>query len=159
MYMTDVYGAIGPGIRVPPPLVYLAGFLLGMILERMTGSPQPPGWLRIGAGALGVAMLLALDTAATVQFMRNRTPVNPARPARALVTDGPYQRTRNPMYLGMACAYAGAAVATGVLWALALLPVVVAVIDRVVIPREERHLTQAFGEEYERYRARVRRWL
>ena len=111
------------------------------------------------AASLVLAVLLALDTTAMVRFVRNRTPVNPTRPATRLVTDGPYRFTRNPMYLGMAGAYIGIAVATGVLWALALLPVVVILMDRLVIPREERHLAQTFGEEYERYRGRVRRWL
>jgi protein-S-isoprenylcysteine O-methyltransferase Ste14 len=104
-------------------------------------------------------VLVALDTQAMLRFMRSRTSFNPARPATALVTGGPYRFTRNPMYLGMAGAYAGLAVATGVLWALAFLPVVVLTIDRLVIRREERHLAVAFGEEYERYRSRVRRWV
>jgi protein-S-isoprenylcysteine O-methyltransferase Ste14 len=63
------------------------------------------------------------------------------------------------MYLGMACAYAGAALAAGALWSSALLPGVLLVIDRAIVPREERHLAERFGEEYERYRLRVPRWL
>jgi len=59
----------------------------------------------------------------------------------------------------MACAYTGAAVGRGRLWALATLPATVVAVDRLVIPREERHLQATFGAEYENYRARVRRWL
>jgi protein-S-isoprenylcysteine O-methyltransferase Ste14 len=33
------------------------------------------------------------------------------------------------------------------------------IVDRVIIPREEAHLAASFGEEYERYRGRARRWL
>jgi protein-S-isoprenylcysteine O-methyltransferase Ste14 len=36
---------------------------------------------------------------------------------------------------------------------------VLLVIDRHVIAREERHLAETFGAEYERYRERVRRWI
>jgi protein-S-isoprenylcysteine O-methyltransferase Ste14 len=158
--MTNVYDpGAGPGVRVPPPVVYVAGFLAGLLLEWVAPSPQPPVWLRLAAGGAGVAILVALDTAAMVRFGRRRTSFNPARPATALVTDGPYRVTRNPMYLGMAGAYAGAAIATGVLWALAFLPAVLIAIDRLVIPREERHLAATFGEEYERYRRSVRRWI
>lgn len=107
----------------------------------------------------GAAALIALDTASMVRFSRKRTPVSPAQASTALVTDGPYRFTRNPMYMGMACAYAGAAVAAAVLWALAFLPVVLLAVDRLVIPREERHLARAFGAEYDRYRGHVRRWL
>jgi protein-S-isoprenylcysteine O-methyltransferase Ste14 len=144
---------------VPPPLVYAAGFLAGVGLESVAASPTPPKALRVAAGAWSLAVLGALDTTATVRFVRSRTPIIPVRPAKRLVTDGPYRFTRNPMYLGMAGAYAGAAVATGVLWALPFLPAVVSVIDRQVIPREERHLAESFGDEYEDYRRKVRRWL
>jgi protein-S-isoprenylcysteine O-methyltransferase Ste14 len=159
--MTGVYedASAGPGIRVPPPVVYLGGFLAGVVVELVVPSAQPPGWLRIAAGGLGLAILLALDTTAMMRFRRSGTSFNPARPATALVTDGPYRVTRNPMYVGMAGVYAGAAVAAGVLWALAFLPVVVIIIDRLIIPREERHLAATFGDEYERYRRQVRRWI
>lgn len=157
--MTPVYKPDGPGILVPPPLIYLAGFGLGGLAELALPSADLPLWLRLlGAGA-GVALLLALDTFAGVRFRAHRTPFNPARPARALVVDGPYRFTRNPMYVGMACAYAGAALGSGWLWPLALLPVVLAVVDRQIIPREERHLADVFGADYARYRDRVRRWL
>jgi protein-S-isoprenylcysteine O-methyltransferase Ste14 len=158
--MTDVYEASrGPGVRIPPPLIYLAGFLAGLAIELIVPSAQPPGWLRIAAGVAGLGALVALDTSAMIRFARSRTTFNPARAATALVTAGPYRVTRNPMYLGMAAAYAGLAVATGVLWALAFLPAVVIAIDRLVIPREERHLAATFGEDYEQYRRRVRRWI
>ena len=63
------------------------------------------------------------------------------------------------MYVGMAVLYAGIAVAAGILWALVFLPFVLLAVDRFVIAREERYLTAQFGDDYERYRAGVRRWL
>ena len=157
MYMTSVYES--PGVLVPPPLIYAAAFAVGALGDRFVPSPRPPRPLRIAATAGGATALLALDTNATIRFSRHGTTFNPARPATALVIDGPYRFTRNPMYLGMACAYVGAAVASGRLWALTTLPAAVAAVDRLVIPREERHLAATFGAEYENYRARVRRWL
>lgn len=94
-----------------------------------------------------------------LRFRRHGPPFNPARAAEALVTDGPYGLTRNPMYLGMACAYAGTALGANALWSLALLPLVLLVIDRAIIPREEAHLAASLDEEHERYRWRVRRWV
>jgi protein-S-isoprenylcysteine O-methyltransferase Ste14 len=55
--------------------------------------------------------------------------------------------------------YAGIAVLRNSLWAILLLPVVVYVIQREVIGREERYLESTFGEEYLAYKAQVRRWL
>jgi protein-S-isoprenylcysteine O-methyltransferase Ste14 len=59
----------------------------------------------------------------------------------------------------MALAYAGIAVVAGALWALAPLVVVLVLIDRGVIMREERFLERKFGEDYVRYKRRTRRWL
>jgi protein-S-isoprenylcysteine O-methyltransferase Ste14 len=75
------------------------------------------------------------------------------------VDRGPYRFTRNPMYLAMAVAYAGIAMLLNSVWALGMLPAVVAVVDRFVIPREERYLRAKFGETYVRYCSRVRRWI
>ena len=53
--------------------------------------------------------------------------------------------------------YAGIASVANALWAILLLPVTLFVIRRGVIEREERYLERKFGEEYLRYKARVRR--
>ena len=87
------------------------------------------------------------------------TPIRTDRPVPRLVTDGPFRFTRNPEYLGLAMLYAGIALLRNSLWAILLLPVVVYVIQREVIGREERYLERTFGEEYLAYKARVRRWV
>jgi hypothetical protein len=56
-------------------------------------------------------------------------------------------------------ATAGLALLANALWPLILLPLVIVIVRRVIIDREERYLTAKFGEEYLRYKARVRRWL
>jgi protein-S-isoprenylcysteine O-methyltransferase Ste14 len=86
--------------------------------------------------------------------------VHPFEPERAsvLVTTGPYARTRNPMYVGLA----GLLVAHAVVRAswTALVPVgVFVVIDRRQIAPEEAALLRLFGAEFEAYRSAVPRWL
>jgi protein-S-isoprenylcysteine O-methyltransferase Ste14 len=59
----------------------------------------------------------------------------------------------------MALAYAGIAILSGALWILIPLVPALFLIDRGVIRREERKLERTFGEDYNRYRARTRRWI
>jgi protein-S-isoprenylcysteine O-methyltransferase Ste14 len=86
----------------------------------------------------------------------NRDPQN--RPTR-LVTGGPFAISRNPMYIALTLAYCAAAVLLARAWPLVVLAIPLCVIDRVVIPFEERRMREVFGEAYADYCRRVRRWL
>ena len=83
----------------------------------------------------------------------------PGVASRALVTDGPFAFTRNPLYVTMTLLYVATAVAFDSLWALALLPFGLAALVWGAILPEERYLSEKFGEDYDAYRRRVRRWL
>jgi len=155
----DVGGEELPGVIAPPPLIYLGGLAVGFGLDALLGSPSVPGAV---AWPVGVALMVAGGALARSffrAFAHAGTPVSPYSTPTKLVTTGAYRLSRNPGYLGMALAYAGIAVVAGALWALAPLVVVLALIDRGVIVREERFLERNFGEDYLRYRRRTRRWL
>lgn len=108
--------------------------------------------LLLGASALGVI------SAVTMARLGRGTPL-PGALANDLVIAGPYRRVRNPMAVagisqGVAVGLLGASwlvilysLAGGVLWHL------------LVRPEEERDLSARFGEDYARYRARVRSWV
>jgi protein-S-isoprenylcysteine O-methyltransferase Ste14 len=154
----------GPGIRIPPPSIMLAVFLVGIWLDlsfvriRLVGGSSSPRWLRI-TGWLLMAMGGALALWGVRTFRRSKTNVLPFRPATTVVSVGPYRYTRNPMYLGMALAYIGGALALNAGWPLLLLPVALLTLYLVVIRREEAYLARTFGDAYAEYRTRVRRWL
>src|ERR687895_509028 len=85
------------GVRVPPPLFYVAGFLIGVGLEAAFPIDRPALAITIAGVIVGIAGWLALDGAATVSFIRARTSMIPMKPSSALVTTGPYRFSRNPM--------------------------------------------------------------
>jgi protein-S-isoprenylcysteine O-methyltransferase Ste14 len=147
------------GVVAPPPLIFLAGLAVGFGLEALLpGSTVPDllAWVLGGVLLLaGVALLVSFER----EFHRRRTAANPWRPTTAIATDGPYRLTRNPAYVGMALVYVGIAVLSQALWVLVPLPLVLALIDRGVIAREERYLERKFGQEYLDYKGRVRRWV
>ena len=81
------------------------------------------------------------------------------RPTTAIVSDGVYRFTRNPMYVSMVVIYVGIALLIRAPWALVLLPVVMIAVDRLVIAKEESYLRGKFGDIYVNYCSRVRRWI
>ena len=152
----------GPGIHVPPPLIFVAGFAAGWLLNRRLEfviDGDGAGAVQTAIGAVLVAAGLGLSASGITTFIRARTTVLPNRAARQLVTWGPYRATRNPMYTGLATAYLGAACLTNLAWPLVWLPAVILTMNAVVIRREERYLNAAFGLPYAEYCRRVRRWI
>jgi protein-S-isoprenylcysteine O-methyltransferase Ste14 len=148
----------GP-VAFPPPLIYVSGLFAAFALEAVVPSPDVPRAVAVVLIVGVVAAVILLDARAAALFRKSRTGIAPWHPTTQLVTHGPYRISRNPMYLGMALAYTGLVVALGLLWGLALLPLVVVVMDRAVIRREEAYLEMKYGDDYLRYKNSVRRWL
>jgi protein-S-isoprenylcysteine O-methyltransferase Ste14 len=147
------------GVIAPPPLIFLAALIIGFGLDLVIGFGSLPWIVALPVGIACIIIGVGVMGSFLEAFRRARTPIDPYTPTAAIVTDGPYRRTRNPAYLGMALTYAGIASASNAVWALALLPVAIAVIDRGVIVREEHYLERKFGSSYLDYKRRVRRWI
>lgn len=151
-----------PGVRFPPPIIFVAGLATAALLHSRwplpIWPPARPFVLLLVAYALVLAGL-AWMAWGLITFRHARTAIFPNHPATRIVTAGPYRFGRNPMYLGMSAVYWGVALWLNSLWAVLIFPVVIALLFRFVIRREERYLAQAFGVDYERYRGRVPRWL
>lgn len=138
----------------------MLAYLAGAGLERLLFAKRPvvPDF----AGAVGAALFAAgaaLAGWAWALFWKARTTRVPGETSTTMVTWGPYRFTRNPMYIGLALAYLGEAGMLRQVWPVALLPLVIAYLDRVVIPVEEARLLEAFGRRYGEYQSKVRRWL
>ncbi len=147
-----------PGIRVPPPLVYVLALLLGLLLNRKLHVPfLSRGVARVlGWPLVGGAMALAVWFARTMRGAGTTLRID--KPTSSLVQDGPFRYSRNPGYLSLTMLYAGIAILRNALWAILFLPLLL-VTQRELIEREERYLERTFGEEYLAYKRRVRRWV
>jgi protein-S-isoprenylcysteine O-methyltransferase Ste14 len=160
--MTDKIPLSNAGVRFPPPFLFVIGFVAGWALDRywralplsrFVGSARAPfGW-----AALAVGLILA--GWGMVTFKRAKTAINPHNSASRLVTHGPYRFTRNPMYTGLTLQYIAGSALINSAWPIIVLPVVLLVLIKTVILREEMYLRDAFGAEYAGYVAGVRRWL
>jgi protein-S-isoprenylcysteine O-methyltransferase Ste14 len=150
------------GVRFPPPFLFVIGLLVGWLLDRywfplplsrFGGSAvKPLGWVLLALGIILAAWGIAT-------FFRAKTAINPHLSASQLVTHGPYRFTRNPMYTGLTAQYLGLAALLDSAWPIIVLPIVLLVLVRTVISREEAYLNDAFSADYGAYTARVRRWL
>ena len=145
-------GPLGLLMRVPVPWVFVLTYLAGAGLERLRPSslrlsvPIDRWWAGMALFAAGAAVAgWALSI-----FNRARTTTVPGKASRALVTWGPYQFTRNPMYVGLTLFYLGEACTLGQWWPAALLPLTLIYLNWVVIPVEESRLAEVFGSEYRR---------
>lgn len=147
------------GVIMPPPLLFAGALLLGLLLDWQwpTAVIGGHGQYWLGGALFGAGLLLVFN--AMRAFKRAGTNVEPYKPTTAIVTDGPYRYSRNPIYVALFLAYFGIAVAVDSLWLLALALPLYFVMISGVIAREERYLERKFGDEYLRYKASVRRWL
>lgn len=147
--------------RIPPPLLLLATALAMTACARLLPAPSlafdGDRILALAVAAAGFAVLAA----GALRFRAAGTTIDPTRPADAssLVDGGIYRFTRNPMYVGFALMLAAWALALGSPWAWIGPPAFVAWLQRYQIEPEERALRRVFGERYDAYARRVRRWV
>jgi protein-S-isoprenylcysteine O-methyltransferase Ste14 len=148
-----------PGVVAPPPLIYLGAIVVGALLERVWRWEIPTAGWGAAVGALLILIAGVLLVLAVLEFKRAGTPPEPYKPTTAIVTSGPYRVSRNPIYLAFTLVQLGIALWMGSGWILVLLLPVSVLINYAVIAREERYLDRKFGDEYFRYRRKVRRWI
>ncbi len=110
-------------------------------------------------GATLCASALTIGLAGVREFHRHKTPTSPFKPTTALVTSGVFGRTRNPMYLGLVVLVLGVAIAVNSLAFLLAAVFLGVLLQLAVIRPEERFMTARFGEAFQTYRSRTRRWL
>src|SRR4029077_17893067 len=144
--MTD--GNEAPNVKIIPPLVYLAGIVIGCLATIGLPTKVAPNSVAWTAGGILILCGAVLTGSAVLKFKDVGTTVRPDRAASTLVIAGPYKISRNPMYLGLALIYLGIGIADQSVWALILLPVVLTVIQRRAIEPEEAFLEKRFGANY-----------
>lgn len=147
--------------KIPPVLlVIICGavtYLVSQAFPRIGVSQSVGMWL----GLLFTAAGLLIASAGALEFRRRKTTIDPMHPgkASALVDSGVYKFSRNPMYVGVAAFLVAFAFFMQSLFLLLSVPLFIVVMNKLQIEPEEVALLSIFGEEYEQYKSRVRRWL
>ena len=145
-------------LRLPPPIWALVYVLACTGLSALLGWPAGPHSVPIGAAVTLLGW--APPIMAILLFRKLGAEIQPTSETnKALITTGPYRFTRNPMYLGLVIVTFGLALWVG-WWPMLLAPALVfATANFVHIPFEEAKMHRQFGEAFEAYTRRVRRWI
>ena len=148
-----------PEIPIKPGWYFAMYYIMGVGFDTLFPTNVFPESVRF---TLGVGLVLAgaiLNSTSLGRFKKARTNHETNKPARVLITDGPYSFSRNPIYLGFMCLYMGLGIFLNNLWIFVLGAPLVATIQALIVAREEDYLAGKFGEEYGEYCQSVRRWL
>ena len=134
-------------------------FIMGVGFDTLFPTYAFPENVRF---TLGVGLVIAgavLNSTSLVCYRDTRTNHETNKPANALITEGPYRFSRNPIYLGYMCLFLGLGIFLNNLWDIRLGAPLLATVQVAIIAREEDYLTEKFGEDYGEYCQSVRRWL
>lgn len=146
-------------LRYKPPRIAMTLLLLAAALQLLI----PVAWVTVpaslAAGALIAALGFGIMLRAWWLFRKHQTPICPAAATTTLLTHDVYSLTRNPMYLGIVLMLLGTAIAAGGVLFYAAALTFYLIIDYAFCPYEEAKLARTFGNAFNRYRNRARRWL
>lgn len=147
--------------KVPPPLLMI---FTGAVMWLVASSPfgfrfSLPSTPEIRTLVIVIGALFVVS--GIVRFARLKTTVNPFKldESTRLATSGIYRISRNPMYLGLALMLVGWGIHLGSPINIICIAAFMAYMTQFQIKPEEAALKRLFGEEFEDYCRRVRRWL
>ncbi|WP_421805553.1 methyltransferase family protein [Flagellimonas sp.] len=148
-------------LKVPPALVMLIFGGLMYVLDRFlpVGEFDFFGRRLLMLFLFGLGLVVILIS--VIQFFINKTTTDPLHldKSRKLVTNGIYNFTRNPMYLGMLLFLLAFGLKLGNAFNTLVAAGFVSYLNHFQIKPEEEALKKQFGQEYTIYCKLTRRWF
>ncbi len=148
-----------PRVIAFPPALFAGTLTIGLLLQSIFPVPLLPRLIAIASSVVILVGAALVAISAFRAMRRAQTAVNPSQPTTAIVSNGAFSFSRNPIYLSLTLLYIGISLLFNALWGLLLLLPLMIVVQNGVINREEHYLEQKFGDEYLRYKTSVRRWI
>jgi len=145
--------------RLWPPVAIGVPLVVGWLATQFWSDPVDVGGWRVLLGWALVLFFLGWNGWSLWLFDRHETGLLPGQATHALIEEGPYRLSRNPLYVGLLALYLGLALLAPTFWGLVLFPSAVLLVRWGAVRPEERFLRERFGSSYEEYTRRVRRWL
>ena len=141
-----------------PPIWLIATMASVYAIAQMTGpslSWPRPWWTAVAIMAMGGGLAVW----AAISFRMAKTTIVPHRTPSALITSGAFSYSRNPIYLADVIVLIGWGALFGAVLPFVLVPIFIWIIQIRFIRPEETRLSAEFGEEFDAYKSRTRRWI
>ena len=145
--------------RLWPPIAIGGPLLVSWLATLVWGDPVDLGGWRVPLGLALLLLFIGWNGWSLWLFGRHETGLLPGQETHALIEEGPYRLSRNPLYVGLLALYLALALLAPTFWGLVLFPAAVLLVRWGAIRPEERFLHERFGAPYDDYKRRVRRWL
>ena len=139
-----------------PPLIVLGCVAVQILLNILVPLEVN---LSLLLGLLILIFSLGIITYAFIELNNYETTYIPDGEPEKLVTSGPFSFSRNPIYLGMAGVLLAIAFLLQSLSALLIPILFISIIQSTWIPHEEKKLAEIFGEEWQTYSEKTKKWL
>jgi protein-S-isoprenylcysteine O-methyltransferase Ste14 len=141
-----------------PPLLIGATLVVGLAIDLFLRLPEAPAPVTV-VGGLFIAAALWNDALCAREFKHRETTLMPNRAATALVMEGPYRLSRNPIYIAHVVMTLGIGLVLGSWSIVALTPLLALGLHYLCVLPEERHLRERFGRSYDQYAEETPRWF
>lgn len=141
-----------------PPLLFFIATLLAVATSLIFPIFSIPLIIR----QIGFALILVgfvILVVAVRNLNKHKTTVHPDGVTTAIVSNGIFKYSRNPIYLSFTLIYLGIVLLANAVAGLVLLVPILLITQKGIIEREEKYLSKKFGVEYEEYKSSVNRWL
>ncbi len=142
-----------------PPIMVIVGIVTQVMIAKLT---TPPLIVALPIHLFGTIFILAglyPILAINITFKKHKTSIIPDAKPSALVDEGLFRFSRNPIYVGMALILTGSTLITGNIYGLVVVALFFFAVQTLWIKKEEENLENTFGDLYLAYKSRVRRWL
>ena len=145
--------------KINPPTHFYIYLVISILLHYTLPFKQIIDYPIYLIGFLFFIIGTGLNIWADQLLKKQKTTVKPNEKPTALIETGAFKISRNPMYLGMAFILLGAGFILGSIASFIAAVLFVAAMEIAFIPKEEKNLQEAFGEKFETYKKKVRRWI
>jgi len=146
-------------LQVKPPRIALLSLLIALLLHWLTPTQATLANPFRVFGLISFLVGFGLMLWAWRLFQQHGTVICPTEIPTALVEEGPFRFSRNPMYLGIVLMLVGIALSLGTLVMFFAPTTFFLIMDRCFVLHEEKNLEAQFGERYLNYKRQVRRWI